>query len=216
MKTYFLTGLAILMPTALTIMIIVFLFNFFTAPFVGIVGKLFAIISEKAALTLPPVFTIFISRILALILLCTFIFLLGMLARWFLVKNFLAGTNSILSRIPFIKTVYKVSRDVISALFSADEKKAFKYPVMFPFPHHSSFAVGFQAGEVAEEVKQKIEVPLVSIFAPTAPHPISGFLLFVPEEDVYKIDMTNEEAVKYLVSCGLIQSNSKKTENEIF
>lgn len=208
MKKYFLTGLIILMPVALTIMIISFLFNFFTTPFLHIVESLLDSISARAQLALPPDLDIFISRILALILLCAFILLLGIIARWFIIKNLLSGTHRLLSRIPFIKTVYKVCRDVFAALFSAEGKKAFKYPVMFPFPHRPSYAIGFRAGEVAEEVQQKIQTPLVSVFAPTAPHPISGFLFLVPEKDVHTLDMSNEEAVKYLVSCGLVRPDA--------
>ena len=209
MKKYFLTGLVILMPAALTLMVILFLFDLFTAPFVNIVSHLFEILSAKIAFNPSHGLALFISRILALILLVLFIFFLGTVARWFLVKNLLSGTHQILSKIPFIKTVYKVSRDVISALFSTEGKKAFKYPVMFPFPHPHSFAVGFQAGEVAKEIQEKIDAPLVSVFAPTAPHPITGFLFLIEEKNVSKLEMTNEEAVKYLVSCGLIHPESE-------
>ena len=119
-----------------------------------------------------------------------------------------------MSRIPLIKTVYNVSRDIIAALFSSDGKKAFKHPVMIPFPHRPTYLVGFQAGEVAEEIKNTVATPLISVFTPTAPHPISGFLMLIPEKDVYKLDMTNEEAVKYLVSCGLIYSFEELKEQK--
>lgn len=217
MKKYLLTGLVILMPVALTLMIIIFLFDFFTEPFVNVVGNLFKVLSERAHISLSPALAVFISRVLALILLCISIFLLGILARWFVIKNILAGTNQILSRIPLIKTVYKVSRDIIAALFSVEGKKAFQYPVLLPFPSRPSFCVGFRAGELAKEIKEKVSTPLSPVFVPTAPHPISGFLFLIPDEDIYRLDMTNEEAVKYLVSCGLIkpESDLKPTENEV-
>lgn len=207
-KKYLITGLVILLPLALTLMIIFFLVDFFTSPFLHFVEKF---IFGNAAL--PHSLVIFISRILALILLAVFILLLGIVARWFIIKNIISGTNSILSRIPLIKTIYKVSRDVIAALFSLNGKKAFKHPVMIPFPFRPSYSMGFQAGEVAEEIRNTIKTPLVSVFAPTAPHPITGFLFLIPEKDVYKLDMTNEEAVKYLVSCGLIHSNDQPSED---
>ena len=210
MRKYLLTGLAILLPLALTIMVIFFLIDFFTSPFVHLVDDH---IFSKAAL--PAGVTLFISRILALILLCIFIFLLGVVARWYVIKDILSGTSALLSRIPLIKTVYKTSRDVIAALFSMDGKKAFKYPVLIPFPQRPTFCLGFQAGEVAEEIQQTIKTPLVSVYAPTAPHPISGFLFLIPEQDVSKLDMTNEEAVKYLVSCGLIHPSSKEAKDEL-
>ena len=216
MKKYLLTGLVILMPVALTLMIIFFLFDFFTGPFVPIVSAIISLFEAKYHFTLPSGLALFISRLFALILLCLFIFLLGALARWLLLKNLFSWANRILSRIPLIKTVYKVSRDIFGALFSSDGKKAFKHPVIIPFPHRPSFALGFQAGEVFEECQQKIKSPLVSVFMPTAPHPISGFLFLVPEKDVYKIDMTNEEAVKFLVSCGMIHPTAEKMEHDEF
>lgn len=209
MKKYFITGLIILLPLVLTVMVIFFLVNFFTSPFVHFVEEhLFA----KG--TLPVSVTLFISRILAMILLCIFIFILGVVARWFLIKNIISLTSSILSRIPLIKSVYKVSKEVFSALFSLDGKKAFKYPVLIPFPRKPTYSLGFQAGEVAEEIKRVVKTPLVSVFSPTAPHPITGFLFLVPEHEVHKLDMTNEEAVKYLVSCGLIHSVPQEEKDD--
>ena len=199
MKKYLLAGIAILLPVALTIIVIVFLVDLFTSPFVHLV-KIHFVPSGVLPENLVPI----VSRLLALIFLCAFIFLLGFVARWFIIKNILSIANKILSRIPLIKTIYRVSRDIIAAFFAVDGKKAFKYPVMIPFPYPPSYELGFQAGEVAEEIQSKVKTPLVSVFAPTAPHPISGFLLFIPEKDVLKIEMTNEEAFKFLVSCGLI------------
>lgn len=200
MKKYLITGLVILMPAVLTLFIIAFLFNFFTTPFVQIVEP----ILMRLPFNIPSGFALFISRVFALILLIVFIFFLGALVRWFLGRHLVAFTNKILYKIPFISTVYKVSRDVISALFSSDGKKAFKYPVLIPFPHKPTFALGFKAGEVAKECQDKVETRLVSVFMPTAPHPISGFLFLIPKEDAHRLEMTNEEAFKFLVSCGMI------------
>jgi len=204
MKKYLLTGFVLLLPLVLTLMVIFFLFDLFTAPFVNIVGPIVSLIQEKLPFVLPEGFTLFLSRLFALIFLCIFILVLGIVTRWLVVKNLIGWTNSLISRIPFVKTVYKVSADVFNALFSTDGKKAFKRPVMVPFPCRPNFCLGFQAGEVAEECQQKVKTPLVSVFAPTAPHPISGFLFLVPEKDVYEIDMSNEEVLKFLVSCGMI------------
>lgn len=212
MKKHLITGLIILLPVALTLMIIIFLFDFFTEPFVSIVGQLVDLIQEKADISLPHGITLFISRVLSLIFLCVFIFFLGVITQLFLVKTIIKWSNRILFRIPFIKTVYKVSRDIFAALFSADGKKAFKRPVMIPFPCSPNNGMGFEAGEVAEELKNKIDTPIVSVFVPTAPHPISGFLFFIPESDVHGIDMTNEEVVKFLVSCGMILPDADKKE----
>lgn len=204
MKKHLITGLIILLPIALTLMIITFLFDFFTEPFVTLVDPLVDLLKEKAQIALPHGITLFLSRLLSLLLLCIFIFFLGVVTQLFLVKMVINWGNLILFRIPFIKTVYKVSRDIFAALFSPEGKKAFKRPVMMPFPTKPNYCLGFEAGEVAAECQAKVNKPLFSVFVPTAPHPISGFLFLVPKEDVREVDMTNEEVVKFLVSCGMI------------
>ncbi len=215
MKKYLLTGLIIILPGILTLMVIIFLFDLFTGPFVNIVGPLVALIQKKS-FTLPEGFTLFLSRLFALIFLCIFIFLLGLVTQLFLVKTLINWADRVMYRIPFIRTVYRVSRDVFSALFSTEGKKAFKRPVMIPFPNKPNYCLGFEAGEVAVECQQKIDKHLVSVFAPTAPHPISGFLFLVPEEDVHSVDMTNEEVVKFLVSCGMIVPEDELKEGDEF
>lgn len=89
---------------------------------------------------------------------------------------------------------------------------------MIPFPGRPNHSLGFIAGEVAEECQAKSKTPLVSVFAPTAPHPVSGFLFLVPEKDVLDVNMTNEEVVKFLVSCGMIvpESEMKQGEDDYF
>ncbi|MBS0625335.1 MAG: DUF502 domain-containing protein [Verrucomicrobia bacterium] len=204
MRKYLITGLIILLPLALTIFVIVFLFDFFTTPFVPVVNELVALIQKKLPFLLPEGFAIFLSRLLSLLMICALILLLGMFGRWFFIESFLKWTNKLINRIPIIRSVYKISKEVISALFSQDGKKVFKEPVMLPFPDKPNFCIGFSSGEAPAECEEKMGRKLVSVFAPTAPHPISGFLFILPEDEVKEIDMTNEDAVKFLVSCGVI------------
>lgn len=194
-------------------MIILFLFDLFTEPFVSMMGPLVDLIQQKTNIFLPHGLVLFISRILSLLFLCIFILILGVVTQLFLVKTLIRWGNAILFRIPIIKTVYKVSRDIFAALFSSEGKKAFKRPVMIPFPSKPNHCLGFEAGMVSEEVQAKAKIPLVSVFVPTAPHPISGFLLLIPESDVHSIDMNNEEVVKFLVSCGMILPDAEMQED---
>lgn len=205
MKKSFLTGLAILMPVALTIMIFAFLIDLFTAPFLDFVTSILKQHQgEHAVLKSPELVTIF-ARIIILIILVIFMFLIGWFTRWYFIRTGLAIANRIITKIPFIKSIYNVSKDIFSALFStAEGKKAFKYPVLFPFPSLESYVIGFKSGEVPELFEKKLNQKLECVFIPTAPHPISGYLMLMPAEYVHKIDMTNEEAVKYTVSCGVI------------
>lgn len=209
MKKHLLTGLVVLLPVALTIMIILYLVDFFTAPFGSIIEATLTRIEIAFDFKIPAQLVIPLSRIISLILLFFFILILGLLARGYVIRKCFDFGNQIISRIPLIKTIYKISKDIFSALFSSDGKKAFKHPVIIPFPFSPTFALGFHAGEVAEEIQEKVNEPLISVFMPTSPHPISGFLFFVPEKDAPKIAMTTEESVKFLVSCGMIHSTAK-------
>ncbi len=205
MKKHLLTGVVILLPVALTLMVLTVLFDFFTEPFLNMVTPLI----EWIPLNIPHDVAIFLSRVLSLIFLLLFILILGFLVQLFLVRSVMNAANELLYKIPLIKTVYRVTKDVISALFSADGKKAFKRPVRIPFPGKPTYAIGFEAGKVAKECQEKVPLPLTGIFCPTAPHPISGFFFLIPTEDVEGVDMSNEEAVKFLVSCGMILPESK-------
>lgn len=213
MKKHLLTGLVILMPIALTIMILLFLIDFLTAPFISIVTDMLNNLEGSLHFEIPSQLILPTCRIFALLLLAGFIFLLGVLARAFLIRKIFALGDAIMSRIPLIRTVYKVSRDIFSALFSTDGKKVFKETVLVPFPFAPASSLGFHAGEVAEEIQSKVAEPLISVFMPTAPHPISGFLLFVPKSKAPTIPMTNEDSVKFLVSCGIINSSENPDES---
>ena len=204
MKKYLLTGFVFLMPIVLTLLVIVFLFDLFTDPLMGAVAPLVYWAEVKLSFYPSHKTVLVISRLLAFVLLMLFILLLGAVIRWFFGKELMHLTNRLLDRIPIVKTVYKTSRDLLGAFFSTDGKKAFHYPVAIPFPSPPQQAVGFLAGQVAEKFQEKVPEPLASVFVPTAPHPLSGFLLLIPQKDIEKLDMTNEQAFKFLVSCGMM------------
>ena len=198
----------ILLPSALTLIFAAFLFNLFTRPFVPIVE---AILSQFS-FSLSYEVTLFLSRFVALIFLFIFILILGMIAQLFMFRSLANVANYILFRIPLVNTIYKTSRDILSAIFSPDGKHAFKEAVSIPFPAHPHMCIGLSSGEVPVECEEKTGERLVSVFAPTAPHPISGFLFLVPADDVKSLDMTKEDAIKFLLSCGVIHPAAEKPD----
>ena len=101
------------------------------------------------------------------------------------------------------------SKDIVQAFFQKDSQ-AFRNPVMVSFPSKKSFTVGFATGRVPNVCQKHFEKKLTPVFVPTAPHPISGFILFTEEDKQLKVDMTNEEAVKLTVSCGVIVPERNK------
>ncbi|NGX34867.1 MAG: hypothetical protein K1060chlam1_01226 [Candidatus Anoxychlamydiales bacterium] len=208
MKKYLIAGLVILLPLILTIMIFVFVIDLFTAPFLSMFIDFLSEFDQTLPLLKnPTVITVF-ARILIIIMLLVFIFLLGVIARWFFFRSLITLANKILSKIPFVKTIYRTLKDIISS-FIAQERKAFTKTAMVAFPSKDSYCVGFESGEIPEECQKKVKEKLKPVFVPTAPHPISGYLVMAKEEDVFSIDMKNEDAVKFTVSCGLILPGEK-------
>lgn len=203
MKKYFLTGILILLPFTLTLMVVVYLFDLFTTPFVGIV-EYFVIAFEKShgvAVAESEPFILFISRIIVLIFLFFLILTLGFFAQKFFFNTLIHLTNLLFSRIPFVKSVYKLSKDITKAMFSGDTK-TFKKTVVVPFPAGDTHALAFITGEVPEGLKKVISDEHLSVFVPTAPHPMSGYILFTPKNQIIEVDVSTQEAFKFLVSCG--------------
>jgi uncharacterized membrane protein len=204
MKKYLLAGLIILIPFTLTFFLIVFLIDFFTEPFIEATTHFFEMVQKKRSWMISHESLRIIARISVLIALCIFILFLGFVARWFFFSSLISFTNKLFSKIPIVKSIYKVCKEVVSALFSNGGRTAFKNTTLVSFPSPKSYSVGFVSGEVPAACQKMVKEKLVSVIILTAPHPISGFLMLVPEKDLHKITMTNEEAIKYIVSCGLL------------
>jgi uncharacterized membrane protein len=208
MKKDFFTGLIILLPIALTIFIIAWIVLFFTAPIMPLVLYGLHHLESAFFIMLPDSVMQLLSRLIALTVLVFFILALGMVARSIFMRSVIQALHQFLSRIPFIKTVLHLSHDIFSALFSEKEKKLFQQPVSIAFPIEPNRVIGFHVGNAPEECQSKVEEPFIAIFMPTAPHPISGFLLLVNRKKVNFLDMSNEEALKFLVTCGVITPDS--------
>ena len=208
MKKYLIAGVIILVPILLTGALFVFLIDLFTSPFMNLTIDLLTKFDTAMLLLKNETLLKVMARITIIIMLCVGIFLLGMVARWFFFKSLISLTNKILSKIPFVKSIYKTTRDIASS-FIREERKAFTKTAMVAFPSKDVFCVGFETGEALEECLRKADKTLKPIFLPTAPHPISGYLILVPEKEIFPIEMSNEDAVKFTVSCGLILPGEK-------
>lgn len=206
MRKYFITGLVILLPVALTVIIVVFLVTLLTGPFIefvqsilvhyGLVDQGFLFLSAKQ---LQYVF----SQVL---ILCTLFFLtlsLGFIARWFLIHYLIQAWDYMLHRIPLISSVYKTSQDIIQTVLTSDIK-SFKQVVLVPFPSPESHTIGLVTRENLKGIPGKENERLTAVFIPTTPNPTSGYLVIYNEKELTYLDMKVEEALKYIISCGVI------------
>lgn len=206
MKKYFITGLVILLPLAVTIAIVVFIVNFLTKPFIGIFVSFlreFELLNKGFLFLTPEQVVLYGSKLLILICLFLFTLVLGMIARWFFFKALLNLSDKILHRIPLINKVYKTTQEIIKTIFVTD-KSSFKQVVMVPFPKEGTYVMGLVSRESPEICSSKAQSPLVSVLIPTTPNPTTGFLLMYKKEDLIYLDLKPEAAIKYIVSCGVI------------
>jgi uncharacterized membrane protein len=206
MKRYFITGLVILLPLAVTIAVLVFLINFLTGPFVGLASSFLTrlhIINKGFLFLSPEQLLHYGSQLVILIFLFFATVGLGVIARWFLVHSLLSIGDRILHKIPIVNTVYKTTQDIIKTLFVSD-KNSFKQVVMVPFPRPGVYVLGLIARESPHACSSAAQTELVSVLVPTTPNPTTGFLLMFKREELIFVDIKPEDAIKYVVSCGVI------------
>ena len=205
-KKSFIAGLAILLPLAIAVACVEFIVNFLTQPFVGIVSlflESFPTLKHDIWFFSSEKVILYTSKVVILILLFVFTIFIGMLTRWFAIRFLLNLGDKILNRIPLFNTVYKTTRDLFRTLFSP-EKNAFKQVVLVRFPTPNIYALALIASSSPEECCKKVKEDLITVLIPTTPNPMSGFLLMYPQKDLIYVDMTPEDAIKYIVSCGII------------
>ena len=126
--------------------------------------------------------------------------LIGWLSLSFIGKRMLSLFNSVLKRIPILRTIYSALGQMTETFTKTDKEK--KNVVLVEYPRKGSWAVGFATKENSGEISDKLKKNLINVFVPTTPNPTSGFLLMYPKEDVIYLDLTFEEASKFIVSAG--------------
>ena len=206
MKKYLLTGLVLLLPLALTIAIIGFVVNFLTKPFMGMVSHLLAKteIANKGFLIFSPEQTIRLgSQFIILVCLFLVILIIGMIARWYLVNWVIQMGDKLLHRLPLINKVYRTTKDIITHLFGRG-KNTFRQVVMVPFPGESVYTLGLLSYKAPRVCSESVGSEMKSVFIPTAPNPTTGFTVMFKETDIHYVDMKTEDAIKYIVSCGMV------------
>lgn len=201
MKKYFLTGLATLLPVALTFWIVSFLVNLLTNPFNGWVIQF---MFDHPSLEIPNSLTKTISQVSILFILLILTLLIGAVARRFFFKQLLQFGDHLVQKIPLINKIYKTSKEMVLSLFNTS-KQSFQKVVLFPFPNKESYCLGLIASDAPQSCKDTLNDQVVSIFIPTTPNPTSGYLVLVEKKDLIHLTMKPDEAIKYVMSCGIVQ-----------
>ncbi|MGA8165172.1 MAG: DUF502 domain-containing protein [Waddliaceae bacterium] len=214
MKKSFVTGLVILLPLALTLAIVMFFINLFTGPFVGVVRGFLQRydLFQKGFLFLSAnQVQQYFSQLLILVFLFFITVLLGVLTRWVVVHYFIRLGDYVFHRIPFVRSIYKTSQDVIQTIFTSTTK-SFKQVVLAPFPNPQTYSMGLLTGEHVSQIENLKGEKHVAVFVPTTPNPTSGFLMIFRSKDLIYLDMSVEDAFKYVISCGVILTPFQKVK----
>ncbi len=195
LRNAFITGLLILAPLGASLITLAWL--------VDNVGGRF---SKNLLYFLPEVWLEdqslrLVWNLLATLIVFTIITLLGYLSRYFVGKWILAVTERILTRVPFIKTIYKTVKQIIET-FSTQHKAVFKKTVLVQYPRKGVWAIGFLTSDTKGELQQRSNEDLRNIFLPTTPNPTSGFLLMLPKDDIEELQMSIGEGMKLIISGG--------------
>jgi len=185
-RNYFIAGIVVLIPISIIIYLILFLTSISSKILPNEINP-----NHYLPYNIPG-----LEILIALFL----ITLIGWLSLSFLGKKLLVLFNNILKRIPILRTIYSAIGQMTETFTKNDTNK--KNVVLVEYPRKGSWAVGFATKENTSEISRKTNKKLVNVFVPTTPNPTSGFLLMIPKEDLIYLDLSFEEASKFIVSAG--------------
>ncbi len=190
-RNYFIAGIVVLIPIGITLYLTLFIIKFSG----NIIPK------EINPNNYLP-FNIPGLEIFMALFIITFI---GWLSLSFIGKKFFELFNNLLKKIPILRTIYSAIGQMTESFTKSDNKQ--KSVVLLEYPRKGVWAVGFATKENKGLIQEKINEDLINVFVPTTPNPTSGFLLMVPKKDLIYLDITFEQASKFIVSAGTTNIN---------
>lgn len=195
-RNVFLTGVAVTIPIAFTLFILNFLFKTLD----NSLSPIFTAMLIKLGTPIPDGYRI---PGLGVVMTLVVIFLVGLFTKNFFGAKLILLGEMIVEKIPFVSNIYSGIKQVVTTIANT-ETQAFKKVVLIEFPRKGTYAIGFVSSETRGEVQQKTEHEVINVIIPTTPNPTSGFLVFVPKEDIIELDMTIEDGIKLIISCGIV------------
>ena len=189
-RAWFFTGLLVTAPVLLT---------------VYITWAAIKLIDSQVSKLLPGFETSILGNVpgVGLVIGAVLITLIGAIAAGFLGRYIIRLGEAILNRMPVVRSIYGATKQILETVIST-QSDAFREVVLVEYPRKQLWVIGFVTGNTKGEVAGRIASSMVNVFVPTTPNPTSGFLLFCPREDVIFLKMTVEEAVKLVVSGGIV------------
>ena len=203
MKRYFITGLLVLVPLLITLWVL--------ATLIGIM--------DQSLLLLPSAWRPEAQlgyRIpgLGALLTLLIVFVTGLVATNFFGKQLIIMWEAFLGRVPVVKGIYNSVKQVSDTLFSGSGQ-AFRQALLVQFPHQGSWTIAFLTGQPGGDVTNHLHGEYVSVYVPTTPNPTGGYFLMMRKSDVIELDMSVDEALKYIISMGVVTPNAVPRDIEL-
>ncbi len=200
MKKYILAGLLVWLPLAITVWVLSWLLGALNGVFESVLSASQAVLPEAAHAN--------IERLrhvpgLGIVVMVSGLLLTGVFAANFVGQWWLRQWDRILHNIPIVKSIYSSVKQVSDTLFSSSGN-AFREAVLVQYPRQGSWTIAFVTGKPGGEVAAHLSDDFVSVYVPTTPNPTSGFFLMMPRSDVRALKMSVDEALKYVISMGVV------------
>ena len=199
LKQYFITGLLVWLPMGITVWVLTWLVGVFDGIFLAILQAADRLIPGMHALAerlrgVPGLGVILV----ALVLLASGVFVTNIFGQWWLRQ-----WDALMNRNPVVRSIYTSVKQVADTLFSGSGN-AFSKALLVQYPRQGSWTIAFLTGQLGGEVAARFDQAMVSVYVPTTPNPTSGFFLMMPQADVIELDMTVDDALKYIISMGVV------------
>jgi uncharacterized membrane protein len=193
LRAYFLAGVIVTAPIGITVLLIWQFISFLDSHVASLIPERYN----------PETYLPFSVPGLGLLVTIAFLTLVGFLAAGLAGRTLVRLGERLLSRMPVVRSVYGTLKQIFETVL-AQSSRSFREVVLVEYPRRGIGAIAFVTGSSRDEASSPAEKELVHVFLPTTPNPTSGFLLFVPREDLVHLDMTVEEGMKLVISGGIV------------
>ena len=194
LKKYLITGVLVWLPIAVTIWAMTYI--------ISAADRLISLLPESWQ---PQHFWGFNIPGLGIVAATVILFVTGVFAANVLGRRILGAWDSLLGRIPVVKSIYSSVKKVSESLLS-DSSRSFKTPVLVPFPQPGIWTIAFVSGHIPDKLKGSLpqDDDYISVYVPTTPNPTGGYYIMVKKSDVRELDMSVDQALKYVISLGMV------------
>ncbi len=201
LRRYLVTGIVIWVPLIVTVLVVRFLLN----------------LMDRTLVVIPPTYQPemllgFKIPGLGLLLSVLILFVTGLVAANFFGRKLVSFSEGIVNRIPLVRSIYSGAKQVAETVLS-DGDTSFKRVMLVQYPRKGVWSLCFQTATDLAEIQSRTESEVVCVFVPTTPNPTSGFILFVPREDLVELDMSVDEGLRMIISLGVVVPRWRRPED---